>query len=355
MTRTWNHNSIGLAALDEFFLRKHVGGGDTWPLTQRVADAGMTLKSLTGQYLATVSNTVYYNQVTVSGALSPDATGTYSVVGVVNGYPYYVLNIAGTNWYCSWGLFYGAYRYGLSVKIGGDNSSNYWRGISAGVAPPATNYLPVAPATGIATVANVTASGVYRTDLLGVTLGSTGPTLCGEPANAAAFDGSAGHAYSTYAPITLAGAWTLSAWLKAAGNATSGAALSTTRTDSTLTWLGFSNNLTKLLVYLRNAAGTQILNVSSNAVVFDNTWHHVAFRNNNGAAVLYVDGVADTANFNFTPAGTFAPTITTIGAVKSTTVGNYFPGSLAYVSLSPEALGAADIKTEFLLGAKGSY
>ena len=207
--------------------------------------------------------------------------------------------------------------------------------------------------TGAGAAASLRGVNAGTVSATGVTFGAAGPTVSGDYARAAAFDGAAGHIYSAYAPITLAGAWTVSAWIKGAGNATGGAALSSSRTDGANTLFYCGNSTSKLYVLLRNLAGTALINGTSNAVVFDGTWHHIALRGANGSVALYVDGVLDTANFNFTPSGTFAPTITTIGANKRTSVGTYFTGSLAYVSVIPAALTASDVKTLYTVGRYG--
>ena len=32
-----------------------------------------------------------------------------------------------------------------------------------------------------------------------------------------------------------------------------------------------------------------------------NAWHHIVWVDNNGSAALYIDGVKNSANFNYTP------------------------------------------------------
>ncbi|MEI8041415.1 MAG: LamG domain-containing protein [Verrucomicrobiota bacterium] len=60
-------------------------------------------------------------------------------------------------------------------------------------------------------------------------------------------------------------------------------------------------NGNKLSLYVKDVASTMLINqINSASVVLDNTWHHIAWVDNKGAATLYVDGVPDTSNFNYT-------------------------------------------------------
>ena len=57
-----------------------------------------------------------------------------------------------------------------------------------------------------------------------------------------------------------------------------------------------------LIVRIRDNAGDYILDdVSSNGVVFDDSWHHIVWVDNNGSAELYIDGLRDSADFSYTP------------------------------------------------------
>lgn len=57
----------------------------------------------------------------------------------------------------------------------------------------------------------------------------------------------------------------------------------------------------KLAIKIRNSAGgTDINDALSSSTVFDNTWHHIVWVDNNGTAALYVDGIQDATNFSYT-------------------------------------------------------
>lgn len=50
-------------------------------------------------------------------------------------------------------------------------------------------------------------------------------------------------------------------------------------------------------VLVRDRVETTVDNLSSEAVVFDDRWHHVAWVNENGTACLYIDGFLDVTSF----------------------------------------------------------
>ena len=104
----------------------------------------------------------------------------------------------------------------------------------------------------------------------------------------------------------------------------------------------------KFDVIIRTDGGAALVNhvVSSN-VVFDDTWHHIAWVDNNGAARLYVDGNLDAANYNYTPSGTFAFNTTSIGTLLRAAVatGNiYTNGPIDEVSLWERALTQSEVQ-----------
>lgn len=74
----------------------------------------------------------------------------------------------------------------------------------------------------------------------------------------------------------------------------------------------------RLAVFIRRNDNTRCLdNVHSQTVVFDTTWHHVAWVDNNGTCFLYIDGVLDGKNFDYRNLrGTTTLTNSTIGAVS---------------------------------------
>lgn len=121
----------------------------------------------------------------------------------------------------------------------------------------------------------------------------------------------------------------------------------------------------KLHVFVRNDANRPVLNHSSTATVFDNKWHHVAWVDVGGRATLYVDGVKDTRNFDYTSTnaaagrgtqtnqfGTYDLEVAAIGAVLRTTACCFFKGAVDDLRVYRFALSVADIKLLILTAAK---
>jgi len=79
----------------------------------------------------------------------------------------------------------------------------------------------------------------------------------------------------------------------------------------------------KFDLYIRPQDGPTVNHPQSNATVFDDAWHHLAWVDANGTATLYVDGVPDGGNFNYTR-GTMALSTTSIGAIFRAGSASYF-------------------------------
>lgn len=72
----------------------------------------------------------------------------------------------------------------------------------------------------------------------------------------------------------------------------------------------------RLDVIYRPDTGAALINhVISTSVVFDNEWHHVIWVDDFGQVRLYVDRQLDSANFSYTPSGTFTFHTTAIGTL----------------------------------------
>ncbi|NQU19808.1 MAG: PEP-CTERM sorting domain-containing protein, partial [Candidatus Nealsonbacteria bacterium] len=101
-------------------------------------------------------------------------------------------------------------------------------------------------------------------------------------------------------------------------------------------------------LYVRNSENsTRANHIKSNTMVFDDTWHHIAWVDDNGTARLYVDGVADTRNFNYTRAGTSQTDRVSIGGILRATPSYFFTGLIDDVWIFDEPLTAADAQTLF--------
>jgi hypothetical protein len=105
-------------------------------------------------------------------------------------------------------------------------------------------------------------------------------------------------------------------------------------------------NSTKLDVIIRNdTGGVQINHLVSSAAVFDGAWHHVVWVDDFGQVRLYIDGQLDSANFNYTPTGTYTYNSTAIGTLVRAAIagtGNSLIGTLDEFSIWKRALTAEE-------------
>ena len=101
----------------------------------------------------------------------------------------------------------------------------------------------------------------------------------------------------------------------------------------------------KLDVIIRTSGNTAILNhKKSIAVVFDNTWHHVAWTDDQGTAKLYVDGNLDATSFNYTyTSGALTMNTTAIGALIRATTAGFSTNTVDEVALWQRVLSQAEI------------
>jgi hypothetical protein len=86
----------------------------------------------------------------------------------------------------------------------------------------------------------------------------------------------------------------------------------------------------------------------SASVVFDNTWHHVAWVDNRGKVSLYIDGALDanTANFNYAyQDGSITFNTLAVAALLRTTAAVSFAGSVDELSLWERPLSQAEVNT----------
>src|SRR5688572_25642498 len=180
----------------------------------------------------------------------------------------------------------------------------------------------------------------------------------GQRGNAFTFDGTTAYLLNSHTPdnsitglpIYRAGTYSISMWVKgAAQTARYLFSEGNTADNDTLlilqTGQAAANNA-KFDVIIRNDTGGALVNhVVSTNIVFDGTWHHVAWVDDRGNARLYVDGNLDPANFSYTPAGVFTFNTTVIGTLVRAAVQNaYFLGQIDDVALWDRALSQAEVQ-----------
>ncbi len=117
--------------------------------------------------------------------------------------------------------------------------------------------------------------------------------------------------------------------------------------------LGTDNTATtpSATVFVRNdaGAGTVITGRKSTRPVFDNTWHHLVWTDANGKGKLYVDGVLDETDYNYTRS-TLTLNQTSLGAVLRAVAGNWFLGNLDEVATWKRVLSWTEIQSIMTTG-----
>lgn len=189
----------------------------------------------------------------------------------------------------------------------------------------------------------------------------------GRRANALNFNGTSQHAVryhdlsvDTGLPIYRNRAFTVSFWVKATlprvndtrvfaeANHVSG---SIAAHRNPLFNIGTHNtdaaNSGALDLYIRNDANAvQREHIKSTAQPYDGNWHHVVYTDNNGDVTLYVDGVADATNFDYTKS-TLTLLNTTLAAIQRDNVAARFAGALDDVALWERILSQAEVTQLF--------
>jgi hypothetical protein len=102
-------------------------------------------------------------------------------------------------------------------------------------------------------------------------------------------------------------------------------------------------------VFIRNNAGAAIMVRNSTQTVLDGTWHHIVWTETNGLARLYVDGVLDATDFDYTRSP-LTLNQTSVGAIVRAAIGSYFAGALDEVAVWNRALTRAEIQEVRMTG-----
>ena len=115
------------------------------------------------------------------------------------------------------------------------------------------------------------------------------------------------------------------------------------------------NQGNRLRVYIRNDGGyPYVYEKASRSVVFDDKWHHVAWVDVSGKAVVYVDGVKDAASFDYSRSlvgtwtkkhGTYTMDKVSLGAVLRAKPVAFLKGLIDDVRIYNFALSQADVQT----------
>lgn len=98
-------------------------------------------------------------------------------------------------------------------------------------------------------------------------------------------------------------------------------------------------------IFIRQNAGGGINHRQTALVAFDGNWHHIAWVDNNGYGRVYVDGVPDTNQFNYTRAPLSADAMC-LGCVARTNGGIVqFAGNIDDVFIWRRSLSEAEVRT----------
>jgi len=96
-------------------------------------------------------------------------------------------------------------------------------------------------------------------------------------------------------------------------------------------------------IYIRDVNNTVVVNHRlSSGIAFDNAWHHIAWVDDNGAAVLYIDGIRDATDFTYTKVA-MPFTVTTIGGILRNTPSHWFSGMIDDVQVFDHALSEYEL------------
>ena len=147
-------------------------------------------------------------------------------------------------------------------------------------------------------------------------------------------------------------------WVKGATNQSDKRIFSEANTSNgtPLFNLGTDNNgaNNKLDFFLRDDGNTVIVNhVKSTSAVFDSSWHHIVWTDDNGTAKLYVDGVLDGTNFAYTP-GTLTLNTTSIGSIKRGSFSHWFAGGITEAAVFDRVLSGTEAQDIYQHGVDGS-
>jgi hypothetical protein len=103
-------------------------------------------------------------------------------------------------------------------------------------------------------------------------------------------------------------------------------------------------------IFIRNNNGTTPVNhLHSTRIAFDNSWHHVAWVDNNGYARLYVDGLLDSTDFTYVR-GSLTLNTLSVGALLRANPDTWFAGAVDQVAVWRRSLTASEVQQVFASG-----
>jgi hypothetical protein len=180
----------------------------------------------------------------------------------------------------------------------------------------------------------------------------------GQVTNAFTFDGASTYLVNSHdadrtatgLPIYRAGTYTVAFWVKGAPQTAKYLFTEASTANNAPLFIFQTGNAAannnKFDVIIRPDSGAALLNhVVSSTVVFDDTWHHLAWVDDKGSVKFYVDGNLDAANFSYTPAGTFTLNRTAVATLVRAAIATtaIFSGSIDDVAVWERALSLDEV------------
>jgi hypothetical protein len=224
-------------------------------------------------------------------------------------------------------------------------------------------YWPFDTVTGT-TTPDTTANG---NDLTLVNMDDTN-LVPGQRGNALSFNGTDELAMRNHGggsvglPIAQHNAFTISLWVNGVGNGQPSTpnngdrrvfSEGSTLSNNQLLNIGTDNGNATLSadIFIRDDAnGTSVNHLKSAATAFDGSWHHIAYVDNHGAGLIYIDGALDSTAINYTRTP-LTPNNTSIGGIVRAAQSHFFLGMIDDVAVWRRALSAAEVSYVMRNGA----
>jgi hypothetical protein len=121
-------------------------------------------------------------------------------------------------------------------------------------------------------------------------------------------------------------------------------AFGSSASDTPIYAIGTGNPTTsKCHILIRNDNSDLLVNLDTATTVMDSLPHTVTFVDYLGTTALYVDGVRDSTNFNYSPSWSMSLNRTAIGALLRAGVGSFFSGNVYFALYHNRALSAQEV------------
>ncbi len=165
------------------------------------------------------------------------------------------------------------------------------------------------------------------------------------------FDGSTEYAYRTSGfAIGANPEFSVAFWVKADATGQSDRRVfgegSNTSASPLFTMGTATDNSPRLQVLVRSDTGSTVLSRLSTSAVFDDSWHHVVWTEKGGQARLYVDGLMDETNFNYSRSGqSLTLNQTAVSALQRSGPGNWLKSTVDDVAIWTRALTWSEVQS----------